>query len=99
MSIHICAIGSVTRFANGLLCSGINIFPIRALFLCSNPTVWLGLLYWYAVKPFRRVVFEGMLAGIQRDAVRIALASGLDGQKPGNVEKSLPGNRADTGRR
>jgi len=31
-----------------------------------------GLLYWYAVTPFHRVVFQSMLSGIQRDAVEIA---------------------------
>jgi len=32
-----------------------------------------GLIYWYAVLPFHYLVFRGMLAGIQRDAVQIAL--------------------------
>lgn len=31
-----------------------------------------GLCYWYAVLPFHGIVFRGMLAGIQRDAIQIA---------------------------
>jgi hypothetical protein len=38
-----------------------------------RPRGLLGLIYWYAVLPFHRLVFRGMLAGIQRDAVQIAL--------------------------
>jgi len=38
-----------------------------------EPRGLLGLLYWYAVLPLHGVVFRGMLAGIQADAVRIAL--------------------------
>jgi hypothetical protein len=37
-----------------------------------EPRGLLGLMYWYAVLPFHGIVFRGMLAGIQRDAVRIA---------------------------
>ena len=37
-----------------------------------EPRGLFGLLYWYAVLPFHGVVFRRMLAGIQRDAVRIA---------------------------
>jgi uncharacterized protein YbjT (DUF2867 family) len=37
-----------------------------------QPRGLLGLLYWYAVLPFHRIVFHGMLAGIQHDALRIA---------------------------
>ena len=33
----------------------------------------LGLLYWYAMLPFHQLVFRGMLAGIRRDALQIAL--------------------------
>jgi hypothetical protein len=29
-------------------------------------------MYWYAVLPLHGVVFRGMLAGIQRDALRLA---------------------------
>ena len=29
-------------------------------------------MYWYFVLPFHGIVFRGMLAGIQRDAVRLA---------------------------
>ena len=36
-----------------------------------EPRGLFGLLYWYAVLPFHGVVFRRMLAGIQRDAVRI----------------------------
>lgn len=32
-----------------------------------------GLIYWYAVFPFHHLMFRGMLAGIQRDAVQVAL--------------------------
>jgi len=38
-----------------------------------RPRGLLGLIYWYAVLPFHHLVFRGMLAGIQRDAVQIAL--------------------------
>jgi uncharacterized protein YbjT (DUF2867 family) len=38
-----------------------------------RPRGLLGLLYWYAVLPFHQPVFRGMLAGIQRDALKIAL--------------------------
>ena len=38
-----------------------------------QPRGLLGLLYWYAVLPFHHLVFRGMLAGIQRDALQIAL--------------------------
>ena len=37
-----------------------------------QPRGLLGLLYWYAVLPFHRLVFRGMLAGIQHDALQIA---------------------------
>jgi len=37
-----------------------------------EPRGLAGLVYWYAVLPFHGVVFRGMLAGIQRDAIRIA---------------------------
>ncbi len=37
-----------------------------------EPRGLFGLLYWYAVLPFHGLVFRGMLAGIQRDAVQIA---------------------------
>lgn len=37
-----------------------------------EPRGLFGLMYWYAVLPFHSIVFRGMLAGIQRDAVRIA---------------------------
>ena len=41
----------------------------KALF---EPRGLLGLMYWYAVLPFHAIVFKGMLAGIQRDAMEIA---------------------------
>jgi uncharacterized protein YbjT (DUF2867 family) len=47
-----------------------------------QPRGLLGLLYWYAVLPFHQLVFRGMLAGIQRDALQIALETepaGVDG--------------------
>jgi hypothetical protein len=37
-----------------------------------EPRGLFGLIYWYAVLPFHRVVFNGMLARIQRDAVQMA---------------------------
>ena len=37
-----------------------------------EPLGLFGLMYWYAVLPFHGVIFRGMLAGIQRDAVQIA---------------------------
>ena len=37
-----------------------------------EPRGLFGLIYWYGVLPFHGIVFRGMLAGIQRDAVRIA---------------------------
>jgi hypothetical protein len=40
-----------------------------------QPRGLFGLVYWYAVLPFHHFVFDGMLAGIHRDAVQIALAS------------------------
>jgi uncharacterized protein YbjT (DUF2867 family) len=33
-----------------------------------------GLLYWYAVAPFHHFVFQGMLSGIHREALKIAAA-------------------------
>jgi len=46
-----------------------SILRQKALF---EPRGLFGLLYWYAVLPFHGVVFRGMLADIQRDAVRLA---------------------------
>jgi hypothetical protein len=40
-----------------------------------QPRGLLGLVYWYAVLPFHNLVFPGMLAGIHRDALQIALSS------------------------
>jgi hypothetical protein len=37
-----------------------------------EPRGLFGLIYWYAVLPLHGVVFRGMLAGIQRDAVQMA---------------------------
>ena len=37
-----------------------------------QPRGLLGLMYWYAVLPLHGVVFRGMLAGIQRNAIEIA---------------------------
>ena len=37
-----------------------------------QPHGLFGLLYWYAMLPFHQLVFHGMLAGIRRDALRIA---------------------------
>ncbi len=41
----------------------------KALF---EPRGLFGLLYWYAVLPFHGIVFRGMLADIQKDALRLA---------------------------
>jgi hypothetical protein len=38
-----------------------------------QPRGLFGLLYWYAMLPFHRLVFHGMLAGIRRDALEIVL--------------------------
>jgi uncharacterized protein YbjT (DUF2867 family) len=51
--------------AEGLKCK----LTQKALFA---PRGLLGLMYWYAVLPFHAIVFKGMLAGIQRDALKIA---------------------------
>jgi hypothetical protein len=40
-----------------------------------QPRGLLGLVYWYTVLPFHQLVFPGMLAGIHRDALQIALSS------------------------
>ena len=37
-----------------------------------QPRGLLGLMYWYSVLPLHEVVFRGMLAGIQRNAIEIA---------------------------
>ena len=39
-----------------------------------QPRGLLGLVYWYAVLPFHRLVFPGMLAGIHRDAIQLAVS-------------------------
>ena len=33
------------------------------------PRGLLGILYWYAIMPFHRIVFSGMLSGIRRAAL------------------------------
>jgi len=38
-----------------------------------RPRGLLGLLYWYAVAPLHHFVFRGMLSGIRREAMRIAI--------------------------
>jgi hypothetical protein len=47
--------------------------------LCQSalfqPRGLLGLLYWYSVAPLHRVVFSGMMVGIQREALRIDASS------------------------
>jgi uncharacterized protein YbjT (DUF2867 family) len=42
-----------------------------------QPRGLFGLLYWYAVLPFHQLVFRGMLAGIEHDALQIALEPAL----------------------
>jgi hypothetical protein len=44
-----------------------------------QPRGLFGLLYWYAVVPLHHVVFRGMMAGIQREAVSIARSAGAAG--------------------
>lgn len=39
-----------------------------------EPRGLFGLVYWYAVLPFHGVIFRGMLAGIHRDALQIAVS-------------------------
>lgn len=39
-----------------------------------KPRGLMGLLYWYAVVPLHQVVFRGMLAGIEREALSIHAA-------------------------
>jgi hypothetical protein len=36
-----------------------------------KPRGLFGLVYWYAVLPFHHIVFQGMLSGIEREALRI----------------------------
>jgi hypothetical protein len=38
-----------------------------------QPRGLFGLLYWYAITPLHRIVFRGMLLGIQRETLRIAV--------------------------
>ncbi|MEP7365939.1 MAG: SDR family oxidoreductase [Acidobacteriota bacterium] len=40
-----------------------------------EPRGLFGLFYWYAVLPFHHLVFNGMLAGIQSDAMEIVTGS------------------------
>ena len=40
-----------------------------------QPRGLFGLLYWYAVAPFHHIVFQGMLKGIEREALQIAARS------------------------
>ena len=42
-----------------------------------EPRGLFGLMYWYSVLPLHGVVFRGMLAGIQRDAVQMAALEGV----------------------
>lgn len=46
-----------------------------------QPRGLFGLLYWYAVLPFHHFVFNGMLAGIHRDAIQIARATAAKAAK------------------
>jgi hypothetical protein len=32
------------------------------------------LVYWYSVLPFHAIVFRGMLRGIEREALKIAIS-------------------------
>jgi hypothetical protein len=49
-----------------------------------EPRGLLGLLYWYSVLPLHGLIFRGMLAAIQRDALRIGTSqqpNRLSGQR------------------
>jgi uncharacterized protein YbjT (DUF2867 family) len=48
-----------------------------------RPRGLLGLLYWYAVLPFHYFVFQGMLMGIEREALQIAATSESGDLSPG----------------
>jgi uncharacterized protein YbjT (DUF2867 family) len=52
---------------------GQSLLRQAAVFL---PRGLFGLLYWYAVAPLHHIVFRGMLAGIAREALRIAAVDG-----------------------
>ena len=39
-----------------------------------RPRGLFGLIYWYAVAPLHHIVFRGMLSGIQREALKIAVS-------------------------
>ena len=38
-----------------------------------KPRGLFGLIYWYSVMPFHHIVFRGMLRGIEREALQIAV--------------------------
>jgi hypothetical protein len=38
-----------------------------------RPRGLFGLAYWYSVLPFHAIVFRGMLSGIEREALKIAV--------------------------
>ena len=46
----------------------------RALF---RPRGLFGLVYWYALAPLHHIVFQGMLLGIKREALKIAAGTNL----------------------
>jgi hypothetical protein len=45
-----------------------------------EPRGLFGLVYWYAVVPLHHIVFRGMLAGIEREALRIETAAPAPGR-------------------
>lgn len=51
-----------------------------------RPRGLFGLLYWYAVAPLHRVVFRGMLLGIQQEALKASPPQGGSGvDRPGHA--------------
>ena len=43
-----------------------------------RPRGILGILYWVSVKPLHSIVFNGMISGIEREAVRLSRCKGSD---------------------
>ncbi|MGA9564410.1 MAG: DUF2867 domain-containing protein, partial [Candidatus Korobacteraceae bacterium] len=39
-----------------------------------RPRGLFGLVYWYSVLPFHAIVFRGILRGIEREALKIAIS-------------------------
>jgi hypothetical protein len=43
-----------------------------------RPRGIIGVLYWFSVKPLHAIVFNGMISGIEREAVRLFRSEGSD---------------------